>query len=482
MQIALPARLSGAAVVVGSTVALGYLVTTSRGPALLGALAATMGFVALAAWNRAVTVAVLLLAILNGLPFVDFAAFVAPGSFRPSDLFVFILLASLAVWSMRDATRLRPRYVVLARWWAVAFVGWWLLTLIRSTFFDTVPLLQAGLFGRDFLYFALLVPALVGVAWTRDELLLIARVLGAATVVFAIASIMSTVGVASTTFITHPDLTAAFHGLTRVYAPMNDLVVLAFGSGIGLALLAKDLKLQRIGWALALLMGVAFALQLTRAAYIAAILAVIVTTGLWVYQRDSVSLRMRPRAFTLVLCLALLVGAFTLVGNNGGGGAVGAVVSRATSSLSDVQSRSANVGYRLDVAKRMEGVLGAQWPIGLGFLHPSYHYVPDLPDGSIRNGDLGISNSLMTMGLIGTVLLYLPLLYTIVVLQRARSLRRGRDSEGWLAYGVSSWLLIVVAASATLITLFSVTGLVLVAFVLTLGLKLSTSEGEPLTG
>jgi hypothetical protein len=478
MQIALPARLSGAAALVASTVALGYVVTTSRGPGLIAALAATIGLVALATWNRAVTVVLLLLAILNGLPFVNFQSFVAPGSFRPNDLFVFMLLGSLAAWNMRDSAGPSPRHVVLARRWAVAFIGWWLLTVVRSSFFDTVPLLQAGLFGRDFLYFGLLVPALVGVAWTRDELLLMVRILGAATLVFAVAAIMSAVGLPGLTFITHPDLIANFHGLTRVYAPMNDLVVLAFGAGIGLALLATSVKLQRIGWSLAVVMGVAFALQLTRAAYVAALLAVVATTVLWLYQRDSVSLRMRPRVFSLFLCLALLVGTFTLVGNNGSG--VGAVVSRATSSLSDVQSRSANVGYRLDVAQRMERVLGGDWPVGLGFWHPSYHYVPDLPDGSIRNGDLGISNSLMTMGLIGTLLLYLPLLYTIVALQKARSNRRGRGSEGWLAYGVASWLLIVVAASATLITLFSVTGLVLVAFALTLALSLSESGRDPL--
>jgi hypothetical protein len=265
MQVASPAKLSGGLAVAGSTVALGYVVTTSHGPELLLALAVAIGFVALALWNRAVTVAVLLLAILNGFPFVDFESFVAPGSFRPNDLFVLILIACLAIWSVRNPVRPVPRYVVLARWWAAAFLGWWLITLVRSSFDDTVPLLQASLFGRDFLYFGLLVPALVGVGWKRDELLLMARVLGAATIVFALAAIASTLGIADLTFVTHPNLTASFEGLTRLYAPMNDLVVLAFAAGIGLALLGRDVRMQRFGWGLALVMGVEFALQLTRA-------------------------------------------------------------------------------------------------------------------------------------------------------------------------------------------------------------------------
>jgi hypothetical protein len=479
MQVAAPAKLSGGLAVAGSAVALGYIATTSHGTDLLIALALAGGFVALAARNRAITVSVLLLGIVNGLPLIDLEGFVAPGSFRPNDLFVLILLICLVLWSIRNPVRPIPRYVVLARWWAGVFLVWWLVTLVRSSFYDTVPLLQAGLYGRDFLYFALLVPALVGIAWRRDELILIARILAVATVVFALAATVDSLGIADLTLITHPHLTASFEGLTRIYAPMNDLVVLAFALGIGLALLAPNTKLQRLGWGLTVLMGIEFALQLTRIAYIAGLIAVALTIGLWLYQRDTVSARMRPRVLALVGCIVLIVGAFTFVGDSGGGGAVGAVVNRATSSLSDVQSRSANVGYRLDLAARMQTVIGNEWPIGLGFWHPSSHYVPDLPDGSIRNADLGVSNVLMTMGLLGAVLLYLPLLYTIVALQRARTRHRRSGAPDWALYGFAAWLLIIVAASATMSTLFTVNGLVLVAVAVAVGLALTQREPRP---
>ena len=50
-------------------------------------------------------------------------------------------------------------------------------------------------------------------------------------------------------------------------------------------------------------------------------------------------------------------------------------------------------------------VLGPAWPIGLGFLHPAIHYVAGLPEGSIRNSDLGLMQVLMTMGVLGLALL-----------------------------------------------------------------------------
>ncbi|HEY0631597.1 MAG TPA: hypothetical protein VGC98_06050, partial [Thermoleophilaceae bacterium] len=386
--------------------------------------------------------------------------------------FVFILLACLAVWAVRSPARQAPRYVVLSRWWAGVFLLWWLLTLVRSSFYDQVPLLHASLYGRDFLYFGLLVPALAAVQWTRAELLLIVRIVGLATGIFAVAAIVDALGIADLSVVTHPNLTASFEGLTRIYAPMNDLVMLGFALGIGLALLSTQPRLQRLGWALALVMGIDFALQLTRIAYLAALLAAIVMIGLWMYPRDLISARMRPRVSALVAALVLLVGAFTFVGSSGSSSPVGAVVSRATSSISDVQSRGANVGYRLDLASRMEQILGSDWPIGLGFWHPSYHYVSDLPDGSIRNADLGVSNSVMTMGLIGTLLLYLPLIYGVVALQRARTRDRGAGPDSWLTFGMATWILIAIAASATQATLFTVNGLALAAFTLVFSLRL----------
>ena len=50
------------------------------------------------------------------------------------------------------------------------FVAWWLVTLARSVFFSDIPPLHAALFGRDFLYFALLLPLLPVALRRRSDL------------------------------------------------------------------------------------------------------------------------------------------------------------------------------------------------------------------------------------------------------------------------------------------------------------------------
>ena len=102
-------------------------------------------------------------------------------------------------------------------------------------------------------------------------------------------------------------------------------------------------------------------------------------------------------------------------------------------------------------------VLGGHWPLGLGFLSPHTNYFPELPQGSIRNTDVGVLNSLMTVGLLGTVLLYfVPICLLFALLARGgRHLQR--DSFLWI--GGMLWLFIVLITSYTLGGLASVSGL-----------------------
>jgi hypothetical protein len=117
----------------------------------------------------------------------------------------------------------------------------------------------------------------------------------------------------------------------------------------------------------------------------------------------------------------------------------------------------------------MLDVLGSGWIDGLGFLHPASHPVPELPVGSIRNGDTGVMNSLMTMGAVGTVLLYFaPLAILIAVIRRWQALAEPgeqRDLE-WFFFGATMWLIGVLVTSISLTTLFSVSGLAMSAAVI----------------
>jgi hypothetical protein len=96
------------------------------------------------------------------------------------------------------------------------------------------------------------------------------------------------------------------------------------------------------------------------------------------------------------------------------------------------------------------------------------HYVAGLPEGAIRNSDVGVFNALMTMGVIGALLIYAPLLYGFVALLRAASTwrRLGLPERRWIAYGGAAWIAWALVGSWNLGVLFSVTGLVVTALVL----------------
>ena len=70
------------------------------------------------------------------------------------------------------------RWLALTRTWAFIFLAWWLVTLARSVFFSDIPLLHAALFGRDFLYFALLLPLLPVALRRRSDFVALVAMVG----------------------------------------------------------------------------------------------------------------------------------------------------------------------------------------------------------------------------------------------------------------------------------------------------------------
>jgi hypothetical protein len=170
-----------------------------------------------------------------------------------------------------------------------------------------------------------------------------------------------------------------------------------------------------------------------------------------------------------MLALAVIVSVALAVGLNIGNARVAnAVAHRVEEGVQNVAHTTGTVRYRRQLDDEMLNVLGASWPIGLGFLHPGAHFVTGLPEGSIRNTDTGVFGALMTMGVVGTVLIYVPLAYAFIELvrlnRRARAPSRARRMG--LVYGGTAWVTWVVAGSATLVLLFSITGVVLTALVL----------------
>jgi hypothetical protein len=115
----------------------------------------------------------------------------------------------------------------------------------------------------------------------------------------------------------------------------------------------------------------------------------------------------------------------------------------------------------------MFAILDNRWPIGLGFLHPDVRPVPSLPDGSIRNGDVGVLNALMTMGAVGAALIYLPLvIFFFALMHRRRDVGPDARRDQWFFFGAATWILYALLSSGSLVILFSVSGLVLTATLL----------------
>ena len=436
-------------------------------------LAALLVFalVLVARWNFGAFVALLVLVVLNGIPGPDLEEFAVSGSFRVSDVAVAVLVAVLAL--RQQAGPAQPGSLLrFARWWGIALATWWLLTLIRSVG-DGVPLFKGALFGRDFLYFAILLPLLAGAFRDRGEIAACLTLLAMAGALYAVGQLAVVAGgVASPVvdLVVHTERSVTFEGTERVYSNMADVVTAVFPFAIGLALIPPRRPLRLVGIGLATLAGVSVLFQFTRATYLALALALIVLSAIWVYANGAISrpLRRASAALAAVVVLGLFLSGFgPLVASDALPPQASAVSERATSSVDDLVDRTGTAGYRYALADEMVTLLGDRWPVGLGFWHPDVRPVSSLPAGSIRNADTGVLNAVMTMGIVGAALVYLPLIrFFFATMRRGRDLRPVARPDQWFFFGAATWILYVVASSATLVTLFRVSGLVLTATLL----------------
>jgi hypothetical protein len=448
-----------------------------HGSTFVAVVIAGVAMVMLRAFSFAGFIAVATLATLNGIPGIDVESFAVPGSFRVSDVAVIALMFVLGTRQDVD-NPVAARALRLARGWSMALVAWWLLTWIRSVA-GGIPAIDAALFGRDFLYFAILVPLAVGAFSRRKDIYTFLGVLGAGTVIYAIAQIAVTgLGFNGHLFV-HETISNELGGLHRVYTWMDYAVTAAAPIGLGLAVSSLRRSVRLMGAALALLSTVSVLLAFTRATYLGLTLALLVVSGLWIRIPSPASValkRISLAGLAAVLALIITGGVHSLVKS---GAPAQAVASRASATIADLQSGQGTVQYRYDLTKRMRRVLGSHWVEGLGFLHPDDHPVASLPSESIRNTDVGVLNSIMTMGLVGTFLLYGPPLAMLFAIFRARV--RGWSTltvhEGFF-YGMSVWLLYLVISSVSLVTLFSVPCLVLTALLLGCAARLLTEAPE----
>ncbi|HWY17135.1 MAG TPA: O-antigen ligase family protein [Solirubrobacteraceae bacterium] len=407
------------------------------------------------------------LVALNGIPLIDLQS--GAGQLRPTDLAVFAMVLIAAGRLLLGPRTIRRLPISVAG--ACGLFGlWWFLTLFRSLEAG-IPTTDALFFGRDFLSFIVVIPAAWIVFQARDAWreCVIVVVVGAA--VYSLFYVAGALGLVNAVSFTHPQLISSAGAIQRLYTPMNDLVVtVAVFAG---AVLATTRRSRLTPWiaSLAAITLLAFLLQLTRAAYLGMAVGGMIAILIAITRGPQIRkvLFRRVTVFVVVTGMALIivtgVGSTSLPTN--------VITGRISSGFTDLGERSGTVRYRLNLYHRMLGVLGPDWPVGLTFLHPKDRYFPDLPDGTIRNADVGLLNAVMTMGLTGLVLLLcVPLVLARYVMQT----RKRRPP--WMIVGFFAWLAVLLAGLPTLITLFSPTGLVSTGLTLALCATTTTARRQ----
>lgn len=404
------------------------------------------------------------LAVTNTMPGANLDSLHVPGLFQPYDgLMVVLCVAAAYVAASLPREELRRR---LPRWLAVAvvtLVAWWLIALLRTWLYSGIPLRPAALYGRDLLY--------GGVATACGAVLLRGRpdIFRALHVMMVGAAIYSLVFVPHVVFglgggwIVHPYLQAATDGLVRVYQPSNDLVVAVLPVALWLALATRDRRRRLAYGCAAALFALQVALQQTRATYIGVGLSLVVATVFVVARPAYRSLL--PRAVALWSVIGVAILALGLVAVSFSGSASALVLSdnavyRRILSIPDALGTHSSGGasgswaYRLQLAERLLRLLGHDLLWGMGFLSPAYHYFTALPDGNLRNSDVGALGTVMVIGVIGLVLVVTPFAGSIVCLVRGSATAREDPADAALVVGLVAFLTGALLSSITLVTLF----------------------------
>ena len=413
----LPAFVVAASLILGVVVAVG-------GPSIGVVLALLLVTPLLVAQRRVrvVFTAVLLVALVNGIPFVDLAALNLSGSFNYTDPILLVLFGIGVYELVRRPAALKglvPRWLLVM---LLVFSLAWVVGVISGASQGT-PALKAILFGRDLLtVWLIVVVALVFRDSTEVKILLCTIIV--ASVIYSVAH-GAQVGLGiDTSAITHPKRITDALGFARLYASMNLPSVLGFLSALGFALWARSNRMRAWSAAAALVIGLEQVLSLTRANYLALSLALVIGC-IAAFATGSVKWGVGRTGNALVGVSALAVGGYALSFTSLARSSIWvSVQSRITSAASDVSAAEGNVGYRLIVYAEMLRVLGNNWILGIGLQHPEYHWFAGLPDGTIRNSDVGVLSVLLPIGLLGLV----PLLL-IGVMACVESLRAMRTTD-----------------------------------------------------
>jgi hypothetical protein len=343
----------------------------------------------------------------------------------------------------------------------------WLVTLARTAPILGIVVSHAVSFALDLLLFPLLALALVSVMRHRERRDLTLLFLGCwSTFLAGLYSVAATAHLALTSLL-HPETTNSVGGVTRIYSPEIALFSAVACVALAGALTHPRPRARQLCAVIAAVNLAAVLLSFTRAEYLSIGAALIVGSCLWL--RGSGGLKAVRRLLTGVAALAVLLTLVITVFPHGSAArSLSSTLDRATSigSTATSDQQTSTVAVRRSELALLEQRLGGSYVLGLGFLDPRDEFYPSLPFGTIRNTDVGLFNVVMTEGVVGTVIYYLPLLLALgglVYRSRVTS-----EPDGWLDYGLFIALGAILGSSITLVTMFSSTGIVVVAVLVAL--------------
>jgi hypothetical protein len=468
-------RVLQGAFLLGLLLAVGWAIAGGHTkPMALVAVAGALG--ALAISQRGAFIGLMLLAAMNGVPYFDASRAVA-SKYTFEDAAIFVLLISAAAWLLAGQEDYRPSRAARAVSRAgMVLLLWWMLIVGRSVVAHDVSLTHAASFGRDFGFFAALLVLLPRVRLRDRDIGVLLGVLLVGVSLYAAGQVTTALGVGNPGSLIHFHYTLEESGLTRVYANMTDLVTAGLAVSLAACLLARGTAVRLLAAPAAILLTTSTVVQLTRARWVGVVIGLIVATLWFLFSdagRASTILRRRSALALGALALSALVVVVAAPGIFSGG----TVIHRLLSIFSDVQGNG-TVETRERVTHAMTAYLGEKWPIGLGFVPPGAHYVQSLPEGSIRDSDVGVLNAVMTMGVVGAALVYLPVVAMLGFCLRGAG-RRRPTRFGWLRFGGAIWLVATLFTSVTLVTLFSPGGLAMSAVIIALLTNRGVLASEP---
>jgi hypothetical protein len=419
---------------------------------------------ALAFTQRGAFIGVILLATMDGLPYIETSRIIF-AKYTIQDAAVCALVLISTIWIFVDNRSYRPSRIGRAvSGLGLLLLFWWLFTLARTVTGEHVPLQHAAAYGREFLYFAVLLLLLPRVRLESRDIKLLLAILALGVCVYAVGQIMIAVGAGNPGSLIHYEKTLSESSLTRVYAKMTDLVGAGLAVSLAAVMLSPVRSMRLIAIPIALLLTISVVVQLTRARWIG-LLAGLLIVSLWflIDRRTSISALLRKRLVLAATTIALVAIVVVVAVPSLLPGAT--LTHRLLSIVTNLEGNSGTVAVRETASKMVTHYLRGQWALGLGLVPPSFHYFAGLPEGSIRDTDLGVLNAVVTMGVVGAVLVYAPVL--LALFQCIRRTPRQQGRHDWLRYGGAIWLGAALISSLTLVTLFSASGLALTAIFLT---------------